>query len=363
MPKPSIIMASSGDHKQSTANNNKPSEYDFKSVSIDYTIKRLLQSGLHGRGKSVNLSSHEIKTLCLKSKEIFLSQPVLLELEAPLKICGDIHGQFFDLLRLFEFGGWPPHSNYLFLGDYVDRGKQSLETICLLLAYKIKYPENFFLLRGNHECASINRIYGFYDECKRRYNVKLWKTFTDCFNSLPVAAIIEEKIFCCHGGLSPHLDNLLDIKKLQRPIDVPDTGLLCDLLWSDPEKDVTKWGQNDRGVSYVFGPKVVYDFLQKFDMDLICRAHQVVEDGYEFFANRQLVTLFSAPNYCGEFDNAGAMMSVDESLMCSFQILKPAESYRKLIAPLPQLSTHEVLLEIMEKERLANLRTGDDDED
>ncbi|MGH0176329.1 UNVERIFIED_CONTAM: hypothetical protein FKN15_072566 [Acipenser sinensis] len=164
-------------------------------------------------GKNVQLSETEIRGLCLKSREIFLSQPILLELEAPLKVCGDIHGQYHDLLRLFEYGGFPPESNYLFLGDYVDRGKQSLETICLLLAYKVKYPENFFLLRGNHECASINRIYGFYDE---------WRL--------------------------------------------------------------------------------------------------VVEDGYEFFAKRQLVTLFSAPNYCGEFDNAGAMMSVDETLMCSFQV-------------------------------------------
>ena len=118
---------------------------------------------------------------------------------------GDLHGQYFDLLRLFEYGGFPPDSNYLFLGDYVDRGKQSLETICLLLAYKIKYPENFFLLRGNHECASINRIYGFYDECKRRYSIKLWKTFTDCFNCLPVSAVVDEKILCMHGGLSPDL--------------------------------------------------------------------------------------------------------------------------------------------------------------
>lgn len=156
-------------------------------------------------GKTVVMSEAEVRGLCLKSREIFLQQPILLELEAPLKICGDIHGQYTDLLRLFEYGGFPPEANYLFLGDYVDRGKQSLETICLLLAYKIKYPENFFLLRGNHECASINRIYGFYDECKRRYNIKLWKTFTDCFNCLPIAAIIDEKIFCCHGGLSPDL--------------------------------------------------------------------------------------------------------------------------------------------------------------
>lgn len=138
---------------------------------------------------------------------------------------GDIHGQYYDLLRLFEYGGFPPNSNYLFLGDYVDRGKQSLETICLLLAFKVKYPENFFLLRGNHECASINRIYGFYDECKRRYSIKLWKTFTDCFNCLPICAVIDEKIFCTHGGLSPDLSSLEQIRRIVRPTDVPDTGM------------------------------------------------------------------------------------------------------------------------------------------
>ncbi|RMZ57295.1 hypothetical protein APUTEX25_004129 [Auxenochlorella protothecoides] len=162
----------------------------------------------------------EIRQLCLTAKEIFMTQPNLLELEAPIKICGDIHGQYSDLLRLFEYGGFPPEANYLFLGDYVDRGKQSLETICLLLSYKIKYPENFFLLRGNHECASINRIYGFYDECKRRYNIRLWKTFTDCFNCLPVAALIDEKILCMHGGLSPELKSLELIKRIPRPTDI-----------------------------------------------------------------------------------------------------------------------------------------------
>uniref|UniRef100_A0A672Q9S8 Serine/threonine-protein phosphatase n=1 Tax=Sinocyclocheilus grahami TaxID=75366 RepID=A0A672Q9S8_SINGR len=270
-------------------------------------------------GKNVQLTEHEIRGLCLKSREIFLSQPILLELEAPLKICGDVHGQYYDLLRLFEYGGYPPESNYLFLGDYVDRGKQSLETICLLLAYKVKYPENFFLLRGNHECASINRIYGFYDECKRRYNIKLWKTFTDCFNCLPVAAIVDEKIFCCHGGKSSFLDCLLEVWRI-----FTNRYKIIKCL-SGRYKDVMGWGENDRGVSFTFGSDVVAKFLHKHDMDLICRAHQVVEDGYEFFAKRQLVTLFSAPNYCGEFDNAGAMMSVDETLMCSFQILKPAE--------------------------------------
>mmetsp|Transcript_5132 Transcript_5132/g.14851 ORF Transcript_5132/g.14851 Transcript_5132/m.14851 type:complete len:327 (-) Transcript_5132:89-1069(-) len=297
--------------------------------AVDAVLEKLLSVRGERPGKQVALEDNEIRMLCIRAREVFMAQPILLELEAPIKICGDVHGQYHDLLRLFEYGGFPPEANYLFLGDYVDRGKQSLETICLLLAFKIKYPENFFILRGNHECASINRIYGFYDECKRRYNIKMWKTFTDCFNCLPVAAIVDEKIFCCHGGLSPELQQLDQIKKIVRPTDVPDTGLLCDLLWSDPDKDMVGWGENDRGVSFTFGEDIVAQFLRKMDLDLVCRAHQVVEDGYEFFASRQLVTLFSAPNYCGEFDNAGGMMAVDETLMCSFQILKPAEKAKR----------------------------------
>mgnify|MGYP006080668253 FL=1 len=222
-------------------------------------------------GQFASLPESDIRWLCETSREIFLKQPMLLELEAPIKICGDVHGQFFDLLRLFDYGGLPGSANYLFLGDYVDRGRQSLETICLLFAYKIKYPDNFFLLRGNHECASINRIYGFYDECKRRYTIKLWKTFTDCFNCLPVVAVVDNKILCMHGGLSPELTSLEQINEVQRPTDIPDTGMLCDLLWSDPDKDVLGWGENDRGVSWTFGANEVSKFLSKFDLDLICR--------------------------------------------------------------------------------------------
>ncbi|KAM0923474.1 hypothetical protein ACQ4PT_005499 [Festuca glaucescens] len=295
--------------------------------ALEELIRRLLDGKKNkGPGKKVQLSEAEIRHLCVTAKEIFLSQPNLLELEAPINVCGDIHGQFSDLLRLFDYGGLPPSANYLFLGDYVDRGKQSIETICLLLAYKIKFPDNFFLLRGNHECASINRIYGFYDECKRRFSVRLWKLFTDCFNCLPVAALVDDKILCMHGGLSPDLDSLDRIREIQRPVDVPDQGLLCDLLWSDPDRESSGWGENDRGVSFTFGADKVAEFLNKHDLDLICRAHQVVEDGYEFFADRQLVTIFSAPNYCGEFNNAGALMNVDASLLCSFQILKPLRS-------------------------------------
>jgi serine/threonine-protein phosphatase PP1 catalytic subunit len=315
-----------------TPSSPQPSMEPIQSIA-----QRLL--GLRGSppGTLASLAENEIKLLCQRVRPILLSQPMLLELEAPLKICGDIHGQFTDLLRLFEYGGFPPESNYLFLGDYVDRGKQSLETVCLLICYKIMYPENFFILRGNHESAGINRIYGFYDECKRRYSIRLWKVFSDVFNCLPVSAIVDEKILCMHGGLSPEMERLQQIADLHRPCDVPDVGLMCDLLWSDPDTGVNGWSENDRGVSFVFGADVVAAFLEQHDLDLLVRAHQVVEDGYEFFAGRRLVTLFSAPNYCGEFDNAGGMISVDENLMCSFQILKPSSRAARFAQRNPQM--------------------------
>ena len=270
----------------------------------------------------MDLAEADIKFLITKTKKILISQPIFLELESPITVCGDIHGQYPDLLKLFELGGFPPDKNYIFMGDYVDRGKQSIECICLLLCYKIKFDENFFILRGNHECGSINRIYGFFDECKRRYNVKLWKSFVDLFNYLPIAASIDDKIFIVHGGLSPELKTVDQIQKIMRPTDVPEEGLLCDILWSDPDENASGWGANDRGVSVTFNEKVLKNFLEKNELDLLCRAHQVVEDGYEFFGNRSLVTVFSAPNYCGEFDNSGAIMEVDEELMCSFKVIK-----------------------------------------
>lgn len=168
---------------------------DIKDNDVDDYIKRLLDAGYAGKStKNVCLKNAEITSICTRARELFLEQPPLLELEAPVKIVGDIHGQYSDLIRLFEMCGFPPSANFLFLGDYVDRGKHSLETILLLLCYKIKFPDNFFLLRGNHECANVTRVYGFYDECKRRCNVKVWKTFIDTFNCVGCS-------FACGVGL------------------------------------------------------------------------------------------------------------------------------------------------------------------
>ena len=304
------------------SNHTQSEKCNFDLESI---LDKLLEVKNFTPGKLVQLKESEIVSLCNLSKVAFMDQPVLLELESPIKICGDIHGQYYDLLRIFESNGYPPEKKYLFLGDYVDRGRQNIETICLLLALKIKHPEHIYLLRGNHECDSINRIYGFFDECKRRYSVKLWKKFTECFDCMPISALVNDRILCMHGGLSPDLYSIDQIRKIQRPLTVPDNGIVCDLLWSDPNPNKNGWGENERGVSYVFGTDIVFSFLKKQDLDLICRAHQVVEDGYEFFANRQLVTVFSAPNYCDEFDNSASVLNIDSSLTCSFSILQPAE--------------------------------------
>lgn len=198
-------------------------------LNLDSCISRLLESKSFKQPK-LCLKPSEIIAICGASRIIFLDQPMFLELNPPVCIVGDIHGQFSDLVRVFDLCGYPGNTNYLFLGDYVDRGKQSLETILLLLCYKIKYRESFFILRGNHECASVNRVYGFYDECKRRASLKIWKTFADVFNCLPVAALVAGKIFCVHGGLSPNIESMDEIRNLSRPQDVPDSGLLNDIL-------------------------------------------------------------------------------------------------------------------------------------
>ena len=331
--KENLIKHDEEEIKNNEQNNENNKEENL--INIDEIIKKLYpfenkQMSQKMKNEQIKLvsesnllSEEELKFLCTKSMEIFMQESSFLELTAPIIICGDIHGQYRDLIRLFDFGGSPQKKQYLFLGDYVDRGKNSIECIALLLAYKVKYPKSIYLLRGNHESEMINRTYGFYDECKRRYNLRIWKIFSDCFNWLPISALVNQKILCMHGGLSPDLQNLNNIKQIVRPTEVPDKGLLCDLLWSDPEKDCEDWAPNSRGISVLFNEELIEQALDELDIDLICRAHQVVECGYEFFAQRKLVTVFSAPNYCGEFDNAGAFMTVDKDLLCGFKVLVP----------------------------------------
>ena len=296
---------------------------------ISYLKEKLIESKKGQYCTNVKLTEREINTVIEKALPILQNEPSMLELEPPIYICGDIHGQFYDLLRVFDILKYPPESKFLFLGDYVDRGKKSLECILLLLCLKIKYPSNIYLLRGNHESQDVNRTYGFFDECKRKASIKIYKQFCNLFNILPITALVGEKILCMHGGLSYDLKDINQLKKIVRPTEIPNSGLLCDLVWSDPDDSLfLDFSKNqERGISICFSKTVVEEFTKNNDIDLICRAHQVVEEGFQFFANMKLITVFTAPNYMGEFDNKGGILKVNEDMVCSLHILNP--SYNK----------------------------------
>eukprot|EP00826_Nyctotherus_ovalis_P053208 TRINITY_DN687_c0_g1_i11.p1 TRINITY_DN687_c0_g1~~TRINITY_DN687_c0_g1_i11.p1 ORF type:complete len:251 (+),score=58.80 TRINITY_DN687_c0_g1_i11:93-845(+) len=225
--------------------------------------------------KKEPLSEEEIKTLCEKAREILSSESNVQPVRSPVTICGDVHGQFWDLLELFKIGGKPPETNYLFMGDYVDRGLHSLETATLLVLLKVRYRDRITILRGNHESRQITQVYGFYDECLRKYgNTSVWKSFTDLFDYLPLTALVEGKVFCLHGGLSPSIDNMSQINQLDRHQEVPHEGPMCDLLWSDPD-DRTGWGISPRGAGYTFGSNISEQFLHTNNISLVARAHQL----------------------------------------------------------------------------------------
>lgn len=283
------------------------------------------------------LDSYEVGELCYAAEQIFMHEPTVLQLKAPVKVFGDLHGQFGDLMRLFDEYGFPStagditYIDYLFLGDYVDRGQHSLETITLLLALKIEYPDNVHLIRGNHEAADINALFGFRIECIERMGendgIWAWTRFNQLFNHLPLAALIEKKIICMHGGIGRSINSVEQIEKIERPITM-DAGsiVLMDLLWSDPTENDSVEGlrPNARGPGLVtFGPDRVTDFCKKNKLQLIIRAHECVMDGFERFAQGQLITLFSATNYCGTANNAGAILVVGRGLVVVPKLIHP----------------------------------------
>jgi serine/threonine-protein phosphatase 4 catalytic subunit len=270
------------------------------------------------------IKESEVKNLCAKAREILIEESNVQRVDSPVTICGDIHGQFYDLKELFKVGGECPETNYLFLGDFVDRGFYSVETFLLLLALKVRYPDRITLIRGNHESRQITQVYGFYDECLRKYgSVNVWRYCTEIFDYLSLSALIDDKIFCVHGGLSPSINALDQIRAIDRKQEVPHDGPMCDLLWSDPE-DIDGWGLSPRGAGYLFGGDVVAHFNQSNSIDLICRAHQLVMEGYKPMFNNTLVTIWSAPNYCYRCGNVAAILELDEHLNQSYKIFDAA---------------------------------------
>ena len=273
------------------------------------------------------LKESDVRWLCSRAMEILVEEGNVQRVDAPVTICGDIHGQFYDLKELFQVGGDCPSTNYLFMGDFVDRGFYSVETFLLLLALKVRYPDRIFLIRGNHESRQITQVYGFYDECLRKYgSVAVWRYCTDVFDYLSLAALVDGRIFCVHGGLSPTITTLDQIRAIDRKQEVPHDGAMCDLLWSDPEdlEPGTGWGLSPRGAGYLFGGDVTAAFNAANKIDTIARAHQLVMEGYKWMFNRAVVTVWSAPNYCYRCGNVAAIMEVDDSLRETFKVFDAA---------------------------------------
>ncbi|XP_073023541.1 serine/threonine-protein phosphatase BSL3 isoform X1 [Primulina eburnea] len=314
-----------------------------RQMSINSVPKKVIAHLLKPRGwkppvrRQFFLDCNEIADLCDSAERIFASEPSVLQLKAPIKIFGDLHGQFGDLMRLFDEYGSPStagdiaYIDYLFLGDYVDRGQHSLETITLLLALKVEHPHQIHLIRGNHEAADINALFGFRIECIERMGERdgiwAWHRINRLFNWLPLAALIEKKIICMHGGIGRSINHMEQIENIQRPITMEAGSIvLMDLLWSDPTENDSVEGlrPNARGPGLVtFGPDRVMEFCNNNDLQLIVRAHECVMDGFERFAQGHLITLFSATNYCGTANNAGAILVLGRDLVVVPKLIHP----------------------------------------
>nr|XP_057929123.1 serine/threonine-protein phosphatase 2A catalytic subunit beta isoform-like [Doryrhamphus excisus] len=284
----------------------------------------MIDSFLEKLFKCEYLSESEIEALCKKGTEVLSKEPNIVSLKSPITICGDIHGQFYDLMELFKVGGMPPDTNDLFMGDFVDRGYHSVETFSLMLCLRIKYPKKITILRGNHESRQITQVYGFFDECTRKYGTSnVWRLFTDLFDYLPLAALINNTHFCCHGGLSPAIETLNQLHELDRKLEVPHEGGMCDLLWSDPDER-PGWGTSPRGAGFTFGRDITMKFNKTNNLTMLCRAHQLAMNGYSFNHNEECVTVFSAPNYCYRCGNMATLMEMDDTGNYIFKQFLPA---------------------------------------
>ncbi|EFP10642.1 hypothetical protein CRE_01140 [Caenorhabditis remanei] len=296
---------------ETTAQNRTQERIDF----VDFANRHYtdMQGGVH----KMKYTKEEYENVIYEAQTIFASEKALVDIDPPCIVVGDLHGQYNDLINMFILLGRPPETVYVFTGDYVDRGMMSLECIMLLFTYKICYPENIVLLRGNHEIARVNKKYGFYEECLQsipKYGEEIWAMFQRCFNNLPISALIATKILCMHGGLSPSLITLDDLRNHPKPIRNPFRGIVNDMLWADPDPSVFEWKTSARGSGFIFGTNVIDDVCTRLGVELIIRAHQMCFDGYWVVSGKKLITIFSAPMYCNLYKNAGCVLKIDETL-------------------------------------------------
>ena len=299
-------------------------ELDLTNEDFDKMLKKVMNFQI--------LTINEIKTICDKSKEMFIKEPTILEICPPITLVGDIHGQFQDLMEIFYQQGYPKDGiSFVFIGDYVDHGLNSVEVFLTLLLLKIEFPNQIFMTRGNHESRMITQQYGFYDEILRKYGTSVvWQYFTEVFDTIPLGGLINSKIYCLHGGLSPNNNIIDEIRKFVRFSDIPRNGLSCDMLWSDPE-DRNGWGINSRGAGYTWGYDCSEEFLHINNLKFIARAHQLIMKGYNWCHNKQVLSLFSAPNYCYRCGNEAAIIEIEDENNYLFKTYSaaPKDVYKK----------------------------------
>ncbi|KAJ3038087.1 putative serine/threonine protein phosphatase [Rhizophlyctis rosea] len=303
------------------------------SWDLDAFISRLYSKQL--------LPEHTVRELCEKVKEVLVREGNVRSVSPPCTLVGDVHGQFYDVLEIFRIGGYCPDTNYVFLGDYVDRGYYSVETITLLACLKLRWPERVTLVRGNHESRAVTQTYGFYTECIRKYgNANVWQYFTDLFDYLVLSVVIQDSIFCVHGGLSPSLHTVDQIRVIDRFREIPHEGPMADLVWSDPVsaptfnsvggEDKGDFAISPRGAGYIFGKEVTKKFLEVNGLGHICRAHQLCMEGYQILYDDMLSTVWSAPNYCYRAGNMASVLEIGPGLERYFNVFGPCpDEYRE----------------------------------
>ncbi|KAH7365718.1 hypothetical protein KP509_18G042200 [Ceratopteris richardii] len=286
----------------------KGAKIEGETVTLDF-IKSMMEEFRQQR----KLHKRYGFQILLQVRKLLMALPSLVDVTVPengqFTVCGDVHGQYYDLLNIFELNGLPSNENpYLFNGDFVDRGSFSVEVIFTLFALKCLYPEGVYLSRGNHESKSMNKIYGFEGEVKAKFNERMVDLFAEVFCCLPLAHVLNGKVFVVHGGLfSTDGVKLSDIRAIDRFSEPPDEGLMCELLWSDPFDGLGR-APSKRGVAVAFGSDVTKRFLADNNLDLIVRSHEVKEEGYQIEHDGKLITVFSAPNYCDQMGNKGAFI-------------------------------------------------------
>lgn len=300
------------DDKRRLSGNKREKEGQFTELGIFEEYKTIYTDPTEFNYPELLLKS-EVIQLAEACRTILRTEATCVDVAAPVTVAGDIHGQLFDLFELLCISGLPPQTNLLFLGDYVDRGYYSVESVCLVLLYKLKYPSRITILRGNHETRQITQVYGFYDECVRKYgDAEVWNSLMATFDCLPLTALVDGYVFCDHGGLSPILDTIDKIKDTDRFKDIPHDDPLADLLWSDP--DVTEgWTFSSRGAGYMWGDDVTERFCMENHVQYICRAHQMMPEGYNLTHSNRLATIFSAPNYCYRCGNKASICEIFEN--------------------------------------------------